>query len=66
MEDVETKKLGFDLEAVLKIESNDIDARSMRFVVGDRLAAHRYVQSPWNAHPNGHQPFASHAQTSLS
>jgi hypothetical protein len=37
----------------------------MRFVVGDRLATHRYVQTLWNVHPNGQQPFASHTRMSL-
>jgi hypothetical protein len=29
-------------EAALKIESKDIDARTMRFVIGDRLTTRRY------------------------
>ena len=53
------------LTRTIKLRNSYINARKMRFVVGDRLATLRYVQSLWNAHPNGQQPFASHARMSL-
>ena len=63
---VQVSRLLEALLGVIRLRSSYINARSMRFVVGDRLSAHRYVQSLWNAHPNGQQPFAAHARMSLS
>jgi hypothetical protein len=50
---------------LVQAKKHCIAARKMRFVSSDRLGEHRYVQSLWNAHPNGQQPFASHARMSL-
>ena len=47
---------------LVQAKKHCIAARKMRFVSSDRLGEHRYVQSLWNAHPNGQQPFVSHAR----
>jgi hypothetical protein len=49
----------------IKPRSNDIHARTMRFVARDRLASRRYVR-PWKSLRNGQQSIATRARMNSS